>query len=214
MPHGHESGENIGNRIAVRSRELGMSSMLLAEVMEVMPAHVRRWESGERLPPLENLPDLSGALNVRLEWLLTGANSIEEYVATVVEPAQKRLKKILKEREDAVWGEPARRWTPKMETYLPDEAPEVSEGTPARLDLLLAGRTLPEVTEEMSSAVPPTRLTTTSTTPAPLGQLSAIKEALLATITEVLALNTLSDADCLQELARWHERKKGSKTLI
>lgn len=62
----------IGNRIAERRKQLGLTQEALAEKGEMTPQFVSYAEAGKRAMRPENLLKISSALEVSADYLLTG----------------------------------------------------------------------------------------------------------------------------------------------
>ena len=60
----------LGNYIAARRKELGMTQANLAEKIHVTDKAVSRWERGVGLPDIDNLEALAKALDVSLVSLM------------------------------------------------------------------------------------------------------------------------------------------------
>ena len=201
---------DIGSRITDRLRELRLQRSILAKVIGAELLTTYRWDYNKTLPRTELLPYISAALNVRLEWLLTGATSTEDYISTVVKPVQRQiaiLKQDMRQR-GSLRSNIAKRITYVPETvFYKDEVilPPLHPVKPRKTDVK-------SKTSAISKAVPDEKTPVHSPV---LGNapssMSPIKEALLAVVTEALEKNTLSDADCLKELARWHGMTSSSK---
>ncbi len=61
----------INKRIRKRREELGITQRALAQMLNKTVGSVSSWENG-RFKPWESLADLSRALNVSIDWLVTG----------------------------------------------------------------------------------------------------------------------------------------------
>lgn len=64
--------EDVGKRIMERRKKLGLTQERLAELSDVTTQFVSYAESGKRAMRPENLLKLSSALNVSVDYLLTG----------------------------------------------------------------------------------------------------------------------------------------------
>lgn len=62
----------VGNRIMTRRKKMGMTQELLAEKSDVTTQFVSYAESGKRAMRPENLVKISNALDVSVDYLLTG----------------------------------------------------------------------------------------------------------------------------------------------
>lgn len=67
--------EQLGARIAVRRRALGLTQGQVAAYMGVSPQAVSKWERGLACPDLVFLDDLATLLDMGLEELLVGPRS-------------------------------------------------------------------------------------------------------------------------------------------
>ena len=61
---------DMGQKIAKKRRDLGMTQEEFAEKMHVTRQTVSRWESGAVLPDIEKLSDLASILSVSCDYLL------------------------------------------------------------------------------------------------------------------------------------------------
>ncbi|MBR2889229.1 MAG: helix-turn-helix transcriptional regulator [Oscillospiraceae bacterium] len=64
----------LGTRIAARRRMLGISQNELARRLCISPSAVGMYEQGRREPSVEMLAALSQALDVSIDYLVTGRN--------------------------------------------------------------------------------------------------------------------------------------------
>ena len=71
----------LGNYIAARRKELGMTQANLAEKIHVTDKAVSRWERGVGLPDIENLEALAKALEVSLVSLMQGKTCDEKHIS-------------------------------------------------------------------------------------------------------------------------------------
>ena len=198
--------KGIGSRIASRRRELGLSQAALADLSGASKAGLGNWERDTRLPGCEYLPSLSAALNARLEWLLTGANSMDEYVEKVVAPIQLKRQEFYSSENQS----------PQVDfTYYPDSS--VAQTVPASLSEFPPSPAIDTSSDSLEKSAPRkidnrpggsaiSAADITHTWPT-LGAMSPIQKALLITVAEVIDKNGISDDECLQELFRWHHRK-------
>lgn len=62
----------VGNRITARRKKMGLTQEALAEASDVTTQFVSYAESGQRAMRPENLLKLSNALDVSVDYLLTG----------------------------------------------------------------------------------------------------------------------------------------------
>ncbi|MBE6936280.1 MAG: helix-turn-helix domain-containing protein [Ruminococcaceae bacterium] len=77
----------LGEFIAVRRKELGLTQALLAEKLHVTDKAVSRWERGVGLPDVQNLEGLAEALEISLIELLK-AKRIEEELISAADAEQ------------------------------------------------------------------------------------------------------------------------------
>lgn len=66
--------QTIGNRIAMKRRQRGMSQEILAEKLGVSSQAVSKWENDISCPDISLLPDLAKLLGISVDQLLTGKN--------------------------------------------------------------------------------------------------------------------------------------------
>lgn len=71
----------LGNYIAARRKELGMTQANLAEKIHVTDKAVSRWERGVGLPDIDNLEALAKALDVSLVSLMRGKTCDEKHIS-------------------------------------------------------------------------------------------------------------------------------------
>lgn len=64
--------EEVGDRIATRRKDLGLTQEALAEMSEVTTQFISYAESGKRAMRPENLLKVANALEVSVDYLLTG----------------------------------------------------------------------------------------------------------------------------------------------
>jgi len=62
----------MGNRIAARRRELGLTQAQLAAQLKLTPQSVSAWERGKTVPEAERLEELAAALQISVSSLLEG----------------------------------------------------------------------------------------------------------------------------------------------
>lgn len=60
----------IGNKIAAKRKDLGMTQSEFAEKLSVTRQTVSRWESGTVLPDIDKIPDIVSLLGVSCDYLL------------------------------------------------------------------------------------------------------------------------------------------------
>lgn len=62
--------DRLGEKIAKKRKDLGMTQMEFAEKMSVTRQTVSRWEAGAVLPDIEKLSDIAALLGVSCDYLL------------------------------------------------------------------------------------------------------------------------------------------------
>ena len=60
----------MGNKIAGKRKDLGMTQMEFAEALSVTRQTVSRWEAGTVLPDIEKIGDIASILGVSCDYLL------------------------------------------------------------------------------------------------------------------------------------------------
>ena len=80
----------MGNKIARKRKDLGMTQIALAEELNVTRQTVSRWEAGTVLPDIDKISDIASILGVSCDYLLKDGISEEE---TVVSSGISRLLK-------------------------------------------------------------------------------------------------------------------------
>lgn len=64
---------NLGKNIVKYRQKNQLSQEQLAEALNISRQSISKWETGEKLPSIDNLISLSGLLNISLDELITGA---------------------------------------------------------------------------------------------------------------------------------------------
>ena len=84
---------NINNRITKLRTSLKMSQEQFASLFEVTKQSVQKWESGETMPELEELIQMSKKFNISLDSLVVGSNNRTSEGSTVksIEPPLENL---------------------------------------------------------------------------------------------------------------------------
>ena len=82
--------ETIGKRIANLRKEKNLKQDNLAEMLNVSPQAVSKWENDLTCPDISILPSLAKVLGVSVDELLSGKQEIEPVVTLV--PEEKRNK--------------------------------------------------------------------------------------------------------------------------
>ena len=70
----------MGNKIARKRKDLGMTQITLAEELNVTRQTVNRWEAGTVLPDIDKISDIASILGVSCDYLLKDGISEEETV--------------------------------------------------------------------------------------------------------------------------------------
>ncbi len=60
----------LGNKIASKRKDLGMTQIDFAEKLNVTRQTVSRWEAGTVMPDIEKIPDIAAVLDVSCDYLL------------------------------------------------------------------------------------------------------------------------------------------------
>ena len=68
----------LGNKIAYKRKDLGMTQIEFAEKLNVTRQTVSRWEAGTVLPDIDKISDIASLLNVSCDYLLKDDVTEEE----------------------------------------------------------------------------------------------------------------------------------------
>ena len=82
----------IGNRIAALRREKNLKQDDLAQMLEVSPQAVSKWENDQTCPDISLLPKLAKILGVSVDELLSGKQELQPVVTLVPEDQRKDIK--------------------------------------------------------------------------------------------------------------------------
>ena len=85
----------IGKRIAALRREKGLKQDDLAQMLEVSPQAVSKWENDQTCPDISLLPKLAKILGVSVDELLSGKQELQPVVALVPEEQRKDIKDMM-----------------------------------------------------------------------------------------------------------------------
>ena len=97
----------IGKRIAALRREKNLKQDDLAQMLEVSPQAVSKWENDQTCPDISLLPKLAKILGVSVDELLSGKQELQPVVTLVPEEQRKDIKDMmLRIVVDSHHGEP------------------------------------------------------------------------------------------------------------
>ena len=85
----------IGKRIAALRRETGLKQDDLAQLLEVSPQAVSKWENDQTCPDISLLPKLAKILGVSVDELLSGKQELQPVVTLVPEEQRKDIKDMM-----------------------------------------------------------------------------------------------------------------------
>lgn len=85
----------IGKRIAALRREKELKQDELAEMLNVSPQAVSKWENDQTCPDISLLPRLAEILGVTVDELLTGKKEMQPAVTLVPEENRKAIKDMM-----------------------------------------------------------------------------------------------------------------------
>lgn len=85
----------IGKRIAALRREKGLKQDDLAQMLEVSPQAVSKWENDQTCPDISLLPKLAKILGVTVDELLSGKQEQQPLVTLVPEEQRKDIKDMM-----------------------------------------------------------------------------------------------------------------------
>lgn len=99
----------IGKRIAALRREKNLKQDDLAQMLEVSPQAVSKWENDQTCPDISLLPKLAKILGVSVDELLAGKQELQPVVTLAPEDQRKDIKDmILRIVEDSADGDKVR----------------------------------------------------------------------------------------------------------
>jgi len=118
LQYSESSKVAVGQRVALARRRRGLKQGQLAEILGLAgPAGISNYEKGRNLPPGEKMEQLSVALGVTLDWLLTGAERKGFIIADPIEEYAKGLSRDDQEILRAV-GKRLKKMTPSKKEHL------------------------------------------------------------------------------------------------
>ena len=85
----------IGKRIAALRREKGLKQDDLAQMLEVSPQAVSKWENDQTCPDIALLPKLAQILGGSVDELLSGKQEMQPAVTLVPEEQRKDIKDMM-----------------------------------------------------------------------------------------------------------------------
>ena len=85
----------IGKRIAAMRREKGLKQDDLAQMLEVSPQAVSKWENDQTCPDISLLPKLAKVLGVSVDELLSGKQELQPVVTMVPKEQRKDIKDMM-----------------------------------------------------------------------------------------------------------------------
>ena len=87
--------QTLGKRIAELRREKGLKQDGLAQLLEVSPQAVSKWENDQTCPDISLLPKLAQILGVSVDKLLSGKQETQPAAILVSEERRKDIKDML-----------------------------------------------------------------------------------------------------------------------
>lgn len=85
----------IGKRIAALRREKRLKQDDLAQMLEVSPQAVSKWENDQTYPDISLLPKLAKILGVSVDELLSGKQEVQPVVTLLPEEQRKDIKDMM-----------------------------------------------------------------------------------------------------------------------
>ena len=85
----------IGKRIAALRREKNLKQDDLAQMLEVSPQAVSKWENDQTCPDISLLPKLAKSLGISVDELLSGKQEVQPVVTLVPEEHRKDIKDMM-----------------------------------------------------------------------------------------------------------------------
>ena len=85
----------LGKRIAALRREKNLKQDDLAQMLEVSPQAVSKWENDQTCPDISLLPKLAKIVGVSVDELLSGKQELQPVVTLVPEDQRKDIKDMM-----------------------------------------------------------------------------------------------------------------------
>lgn len=85
----------IGKRISALRREKGLKQDDLAQMLEVSPQAVSKWENDQTCPDIGLLPKLASVLGISVDELLSGKQELQPVVTFFPEQQRKDIKDLM-----------------------------------------------------------------------------------------------------------------------
>ena len=85
----------IGNRIAMLRRQRGLKQDELAQMLNVSPQAVSKWENDQSCPDISLLPQLAAILGITVDELLSGKQALAPAVSMVPKEERKEIKDMM-----------------------------------------------------------------------------------------------------------------------
>lgn len=85
----------IGKRIAALRRDKNLKQDDLAQMLEVSPQAISKWENDQTCPDISLLPKLAKILGVSVDELLSGKQELQPVVTLVPEDQRKDIKDMM-----------------------------------------------------------------------------------------------------------------------
>ena len=98
--------ETIGERIAKKRKEVGLTQNKLAEKLIISNKAVSKWESGLSSPSIDLLPNLADILNCSIDYLVRGNReedySINEEISIKIDELRNKILEDIEKQVSAV----------------------------------------------------------------------------------------------------------------
>lgn len=87
--------ETLGKRIAFLRKQKELTQEALAQLLDVSPQAVSKWENDQTCPDISLLPKLAGILGVSTDELLSGKQALQPVVRMVPAEERKDIKDMM-----------------------------------------------------------------------------------------------------------------------